>query len=143
MDTNKGKLKNLRTGDELAFPMNPSEYAIEQGLRFDSQNVLGSSSPVVEYTGGGPARLTFRVNFDQDLGECPKFKEVLDFLKKTSVPDAETHSVPSVEFAMGTHRFAGFLRTYRLQCARFSPQGEVVSASLDAELISDGSFEKC
>lgn len=137
-----GKLKNVDTGDTLSFQMNPADYSVDHTLDYKSTAVLGTSAPVVSYRAGGPATLSVRLLFDADLGEKDGVKKVLPFMKGAQTVQAATQSTPVLEFRMGTFFFRGYLKRYRYSAQRFDTKADPMAATLEADLISDGSFEQ-
>ena len=71
----------------------------------------------------------------------PGIKTVQAFLLDLNQIDDATASVSPVEFKMGSVVFKGFVRLFRWTATRFDPKGEPLSARLDLELVSDGSYE--
>lgn len=141
-DVSLGKIKNVDTGETLSFQMNPSDYHVDHSLEFRATPVLGTSAPVVSFRSGGPALLSVRLVFDVDLGGKDAVKKVMPFLKGAQTVQAATRSVPTLEFRMGTFVFKGFLKRYRYAAQRFDSKADPMAVLLEADLVSDGSFEK-
>jgi hypothetical protein len=141
MDVSLGKIKNAETGETLTFQMNPGTYRVDHSLDYKTNSVLGSAAPVVSYRSGGPAVLSFNLVFDVDLGGKDLVKKVLPFFKGAQTVQASTRSVSALEFRMGTFQFTGYLRRYRYSAERFDSKADPMAIAVEAELISDGSFE--
>jgi hypothetical protein len=116
-------------------------YRLDHSLDYKVSPVLGSSAPVVSYRSGGPAVLTFRLIFDVDLGGKETVKKVLPFLKQSQTVQQSTQSVPVLEFRMGVFHFKGYLKRYRYSVSRFDSKADPMAISMEAEIVSDGSYE--
>lgn len=136
-----GKLKNLATNEELAFPMNPTEYHLSRGFDYAVEPCLGQPAPVVAYRSGHAAELSFQLLFDQDAERTADVKKLVTFVKGLGKIHAETKSVPVVEFAMGTLLFRGYPRQLVLHPYRFDAHGNATGARLEISLLSNGDYE--
>lgn len=143
MEVTKGKLKNVKSGKDLVFALNPTQYELNQRNDFDLEPQLGQNHPLVAFRCGGATVLNFSLCFDRDAGVAEEgIQGVRTFLQEAGKIDSETIAPSPLQFKMGGFEFQGFLRSYRLIATRFDPKGEVLSCRLDAELLSDGSFEE-
>lgn len=143
MEVTKGKLKNTKSGKECVFAANPSQYELAQSYDFAMETQLAQSAPLVAFRCGGAATLSFALVFDRDMGIADdSLKNVQGFLAELNEVDPDTASVPVIEFKMGALLFKGYVRSYRWNVNRFDPKGEPLSARLELELISDGTYEK-
>ncbi len=143
MEVTKGKLKNTKSGKELVFGSNPTQYEISHSNDFAIETQLAQCAPLVSFRCAGAASLRVQLVFDQDAGAKEgTLGEVASFLQELNQVDGETASVPPAEFKMGSTVFRGFLRSYRWNPTRFNPKGEPTAAHLSVELLSDGSYEK-
>ncbi len=143
MEVTKGKLKNAKSGKEIAFAANPAQYELSQSYDFAMETQLAQSAPLVAFRCGGAAVLKFNLCFDRDMGlSDDAIKNVQTFLSDLNQIDADTASVSPVEFRMGSLAFKGYVRGFRWTANRFDPKGEPVGGKLDMELVSDGTYEK-
>jgi hypothetical protein len=142
MEVTKGKMKHIDSGSELVFGINPSQFELSQTFDFALEPRIASPSPLVSFRCGGAATLKFSLVFDRDAGAAEDaIKKVQRFLQEAHQVDTETQTVSAVDIKLGSMAFRGFIRSYRFTATRFDPKGEPLSARLDMELISDGSYE--
>jgi hypothetical protein len=143
MEVTKGKLKNTKTGKEIAFAANPAQYELSQNYDFAIETQLAKPAPLVAFRCGGAATLKFGLSFERDMGLAEDaLKSVQAFLADLNQIDEETASVSPVEFKMGSLAFRGYVRGFRWTASRFDPKGDVMGGKLDMELVSDGTYEK-
>jgi len=143
MEVTKGKMKNTKSGKELPFALNPTQYELCQSNDYALETQLAQTHPLVAFRCGGATVLKFSLIFDRDAGVSEDgISTVQAFLSDAGQVDAETSSPSPIEYRMGSFTFQGYLRSYRLLAVRFDPKGEPLCLRLDAELLSDGTFEK-
>lgn len=141
MDVTQGKLKNTKSGDTLAFSVNPAEYHLDQVFEYRAHSCLGVTEPMVNFQSSGPALLSFKLVFDSDLGSPDSVAKVFEFVSKARTVDPESRSVPSLQFRMGKFDFKGFLKRYRYTAQRFDSKGEPTAVCLEADMVADSSVE--
>ena len=139
MQVTKGSLKNSKSGKQITFPINPSNYELSRSFDFQIESYLGGKDPLVAYRCAAPATFKVRLQLDRDVAKGEEaLKDAQAFLEDASTVYEDTASTSPVEFKMGTITFAGFIRSFRWTAQRFDPKGEPTSAVLDLELIGGG-----
>lgn len=136
-----GKLKNMVTGEELPFAMNPTDYAVTRGFDYAVEPCLAQPAPLVAFRSGHAAEMAFHLVFDRDVDKNADLKKVAAFVKKLGEVDSATKSVPAIEFQLGSFVFRGYPRTLSFAPYRFDGQGNPTGAKVDVSLLSNGDYE--
>lgn len=136
METAKGNLKNNKTGDSLAFQVNPTNLKIEKNFSYAVEPRLGQGQPLIAFQAGGLQSLSFSLFFDKDIDSACDPKTIFEFVKSLAEIDQDTKSTPTVSFCWGLlTSFDGYIERYCLETLRFDRQGQPTSVKLDMLLI--------
>ena len=134
---------------------NPESYSQSREVRYAQSQGIATNTPLVQFTGGGPEILQFKLFFDSmsaggEVGGGPT--ERVSFLGNSVMPsltkwidvrtytnqvyrlmeiDADKHVPPLLKLKWSSLQFTGYLIRCNIQFVRFSEQGMPLRAWMD------------
>ncbi len=131
-----GKLINNDTKSELPFGLAPVEFHVDQSFELRAESCLGRALPIVSFHGGGAKVLSASLVFDRDAEENLDIAKVQKFLSSLGKVNAETKSIPTVTFSLGTFSFRGYPMRLGVNMGRFTKEGQATQLRVDLSLTA-------
>ena len=134
---------------------NPESYTQSREVRYAQSQGLAMNTPIIQYTGGGPETLQFRLFFDSmssgtEVGGglldkaqfaansiLPSLTKIIDVRTYTNKVyklmeiDPQKHVPPLVKLKWSSLQFKGHLISCNIQFVRFSEEGVPLRAWMD------------
>jgi hypothetical protein len=128
-----------REGGGRKVLFNPTEYSLTRNATYAEQNLLGLSTPVMQFVSGTAETLSMELFFDgYETGVDVKEKEsardgylAVDHLDDYLAVDGETHAPPQLLVNWGTLEFRCVLESATKRFTLFLPDGKPVRARAD------------
>jgi nucleoid-associated protein YgaU len=126
----KGDLKPGAKRGSIPFQFNPKELSVSKGAKWNRDPQKGSTkSPVPEFMGPEPAKLTVEMFLDAGDGSDDSVVAIVEQLFSCCIPTPESHdkkpgSPPWVVFHWGgLMGFTGYVSSVQVKYTRFTPTG--------------------